>query len=114
MRYLSIFRSVETGAPPSEQEIATMGALIEKFAKSGHLLSTEGCLPSALGFRVRKTADKVTITDGPFTEAKEVVGGFALLRADTKEEAIALVKEFLAVASDGECEVRQLWEESPV
>jgi hypothetical protein len=114
MRYLSIFRSVETGAPPSEQEIVTMGALIEKFAKSGHLLSTEGCLPSALGFRVRKMADKVTITDGPFTEAKEVVGGFALLRADTKEEAIALVKEFLAVAADGECEVRQLWEESPV
>lgn len=114
MRYLSIYRSVETGAPPSEQEIATMGALIEKFAKSGHLLSTEGCLPSALGFRVRKNADKVTITDGPFTEAKEVVGGFALLRADTKEEAIALVKEFLAVAADGECEVRQLWEDSPV
>ena len=110
MRYLSIFRSVETGAPPSEQEIATMGALIEKFAKSGHLLGTEGCLPSALGFRVRKAAGKFTVKDGPFTEAKEVVGGFALLRADSKEEALALVKEFLDVVGEGECEIRQLYE----
>ena len=87
-----------------------MGALIERFAKSGHLLSTEGCLPSSLGFRVRNDRGKVTVTDGPFTEAKEVVGGFALLKADSKEEAIWLTKEFLAVVGDGECEIRQLYE----
>ena len=75
------------------------------------------------GVRLQPTEDATTVkvrggellvTDGPFTESKEVVGGFALLRADTKEEAIALVKEFLEVAADGECEVRQLWEDSPV
>jgi len=110
MRYLSIFKAAETGTPPSEQEMAAMGALIEKFAKSGHLIATEGCLPSALGFRVRKDRGKVTITDGPFTEAKEIVGGFALLRAESREEAIALTKEFLEIASDGECEVRELYE----
>jgi hypothetical protein len=111
MRYLSIYRSAETGVPPTAQHMADMGALIERLSKSGQLLSTEGCLPSKLGFRVRKSRDKVTVTDGPFTEAKEVVGGFALMRADTKEEIIALTKEFLSVANDGECEVRLLWEE---
>jgi hypothetical protein len=110
MRFLSIYRSVETGVPPTEEHIATMGALIEKFMRSGHLISTEGCLPSRLGFRVRKDDGKVTITDGPFTEAKEVVGGFALLNAQSRDEAIALTKEFLAVVGEGECEVRQLYE----
>jgi len=110
MRYLSIYRSPETGVPPTPEHMAAMGALIEKFARSGHLLGTEGCLPSKLGFRVRRDGQKVTIKDGPFTEAKEVVGGFALLRAETKEEAIALTKEFLDVVGDGECEVRQLYE----
>lgn len=87
-----------------------MQALIEKFARSGHLLSTEGCLPSALGVRVRRDDDKVLVTDGPFSESKEVVGGFALLQADSKEEAIALAREFLSVAGNGECEIRQLYE----
>jgi len=54
MRYLSIYKSVETGTPPTPEHIAQMTALIEKFSRSGHLLSTEGCLPSALGMRVRK------------------------------------------------------------
>ena len=52
----------------------------------------------------------MTVTDGPFTETKEVVGGFALLQAKSKEEAIALIKTFLKVAGDGECEIRQLYE----
>ena len=110
MRFLSIFKTVETGTPPTPEHMAAMGELIEKFSKSGHLISTEGCLPSALGVRVRKERGKVTVTDGPFTEAKEIVGGFALLEAKSKEEAIALTKEFLAVAGEGECEVRQLYE----
>jgi hypothetical protein len=110
MRFLSIYRSVETGVPPTAAEMARMGELIEKFSKSGQLVSTEGCLPSALGFRVRRDGAQVTVTDGPFTEAKEVIGGFAILQADSREEAIALAEEFLGVAGGGECEVRQLYE----
>ena len=110
MRYLSIYKSVETGTPPTPEHIAQMNALIEKFSRSGHLLSTEGCLPSSLGMRVRKEGSKVTVKDGPFTEAKEVVGGFALLQADSREEILALTKEFLDVVGEGECEVRQLYE----
>jgi len=91
--------------------MAKMGKLIEDEMKAGTLLATEGCLPSALGARVRMSGGKVTVTDGPFTEAKEVVGGFALLSANSKEEAIKLVKNFLQVAGhDGECELRQIYE----
>jgi len=110
MRYLSIFKSAETGAMPTEEEMAVMGQYIEERARAGVLLSTEGCLPSAAGARIRKSGDKVTVTDGPFSEAKEVVGGFALLQVNSKEEAIEEARRFLAVVGDGECELRQLYE----
>ncbi len=110
MRYLSIYKSVETGQPPTQEEMSRMGALIEKFMKTGELVATEGCLPSALGARVRKEGPKVTVKDGPFTESKEVVGGFAILQARSKEHAIQLAREFLEVAGEGECEIRQIYE----
>jgi hypothetical protein len=111
MRFLSIYKSAERGIPPSPEEMAKMGKLIEDEMKAGTLLATEGCLPSALGARVRSSGGKLTVTDGPFTEAKEVVGGFALLRANSKEEAIESVKNFLRVVGhDGECELRQVYE----
>ena len=110
MRFLSIYTSKETGEPPSPQHMADMGRLIEKHMKTGALVSTEGCLPTALGARVRLNGSAVTVTDGPFTESKEVVGGFAILEAKSKAHAIELAKEFLAVAGDGECEIRQIFE----
>jgi hypothetical protein len=63
-----------------------------------------------LGARVSRSAGKVTVTDGPFTECREVIGGFAILKADSKEEAIDLAKTFLAQVGQGECELRQLYE----
>lgn len=89
-----------------------MGKLVEEGFKAGWLLATEGCLPTALGARVRRSNGKLAVTDGPFTEAKEVVGGFAILKANSKQEAIELTRKFLAVAGDGECELRQLYEMS--
>ena len=111
MRFLSIYKTAERGVPPSQEEMAKMGKLIEDEMKAGTLLATEGCLPTALGARVRISGGKLTVTDGPFTEAKEIVGGFALLRANSKQEAIEIVKNFLQVAGhDGECELRQVYE----
>jgi hypothetical protein len=111
MRFLSIYKSAERGVPPSQEEMTKMGKLIEDEMKAGTLLATEGCLPTALGARVRISSGKLTVTDGPFTEAKEVVGGFALLSANSKKEAIELVKNFLQVTGhDGECELRQVYE----
>src|SRR5437667_9363731 len=110
MRFLSIYKTAERGLPPTPEEMATMGKLIEDGMKAGYLLAVEGCMPSATGARVRFSGGKVTVTDGPFTESKEVIGGLALLQANSKEEAIELVKQFLHVAGDGECELRQLFE----
>jgi hypothetical protein len=111
MKFLSIYKAVEKGVPPSQEEMATMGKLVEEGMKAGWLLSTEGCLPSALGARVRLSDGKVSVTDGPFTESKEVVGGFAILRANSKAEVVELAKRFLKVVGGGECELRQIFEE---
>jgi len=110
MKFLSIYKAQERNTPPSQEEMSKMGKLVEEGFKAGWLLSTEGCLPSALGARVRLSGEKVTVTDGPFTEAKELVGGFAILRTNSKQEAIELAKQFLPVAGEGECELRQLYE----
>jgi len=111
MKFLSIYKAPESKFPPSQEEMAQMGKLIEEGMKAGWLVATEGCLPSALGARVRLDHGKVSVTDGPFTEAKELVGGFAILQARSKEEAIELAKDFLKVVGRGECELRQLYEE---
>jgi hypothetical protein len=110
MRFLSVYKTVERGVPPTPEEMAKMGKLIEEGMKAGSLLAVEGCLPSATGARMRLSNGKLTVTDGPFTESKEVIGGLALLQANSKEEALELVKEFLHTAGDGECELRQLFE----
>jgi hypothetical protein len=109
MRFLSIYKTAETGVPPTSDHMEAMQKLIEEGMKGGWLLGTEGCLPSALGARVRSSGGQVVVTDGPFTETKELVAGFALLEAPSKEDAIRLAKAFLEVAGDGECELRQLF-----
>jgi hypothetical protein len=111
MKFLSIYKAAEKNAPPSQEEMSRMGKLIEDGFKAGWLVSTEGCLPSALGARVRRSGGSLTVTDGPFTEAKELVGGFAILRTNSKQEAIELARQFLAVVGEGECELRQIYEE---
>ena len=110
MRFLSIYKCPERNTPPTAEEMARMGKLVEDWMKSGKLLATEGCLPSALGARVRIDAGKHSVSDGPFTETKEVVGGFAILDAPSKEIAISYAKEFLNEVGVGECELRQLYD----
>ena len=109
MRFLSIYKTAETSTPPSPEYIARMQTLVEDSRKSGALLATEGCLPSALGARVRLSSGEVTVTDGPFVESKELIAGFAILQANSKEEAIEMARQFLSVAGDGECEIRQVY-----
>jgi hypothetical protein len=110
VKFLSLYKNVERNTPPTPEEMAAMGTLIEEGMKKGWLVATEGCLPSALGARVRRSGEKVTVTDGPFTESKEVIGGFAILNAKSKEDAIQMAKDFLKVVGEGECEIRQVYE----
>jgi len=112
MRFLSIYKTAERNTPPSQEEMASMGNLIQQGMQAGWLVATEGCLPTALGARVRLSSGNVTVVDGPFTEAKEQVGGFAILNVNSKEEAIELTKNFLKVTGGGECELRQIFESS--
>jgi hypothetical protein len=103
-------RTIETvWKPRSELEIRSSQKLVEDGMKAGFLPGVEGCLASALGARVRLSEGQLTVTDGPFTEAKEVIGRLAFLPANSKEGAIELVKQFLhAAGADGECELRQV------
>src|SRR5438045_4824958 len=109
-RFLSIYKTVERTAPPLPEEMAKMGKLVEDGFKSGYLVATEGCLPTSLGARVRLSQGKVSVTDGPFAESKEVVAGFAILNASSKEEAIQMTKDFLGVAGEGKHGIRPTFE----
>ena len=111
MRFISIFTHEPTNRPPTEVEMATMGKLIEEGMKAGWLIATEGVHFGATGVRVHKSAGgKVTVTDGPFVETKEVIGGYALLQAATKDEVVDLTRRFLSVVNHGSCEIHQLYE----
>lgn len=109
MKFLSVYtRDSQSPTPMSQGQMAEMGKLIEETTKSGALVLTGGILPVAKrGARVRARRGEITV-DGPFTEAKEIVGGFAIMEAKSREEAIEMTRAFLKIAGDGECELHQL------
>jgi hypothetical protein len=82
----------------------------EDLNKRGLLRASDALRSDAEGVRLTLRGGKRIVVDGPFTESKEIVGGFALLQANSKKEAIELVRQFLQVAGDGECELRQVFE----
>jgi hypothetical protein len=112
MRFLSMIRVDENGGQvPGEQLMHDMGKLIDDMTREGVLIRTAGLRPTAEGARVRLRKGKLSTVDGPFTETKEVIGGFAILEAGSMEEAIELTKRFLQIHGDTweiECEVRQV------
>ena len=109
MRYMSLYKpGYETTDLPTAEEMAAMGSLIEEMSKAGTLIETGGLEHSKTGFRVEKNGPKVTVTDGPFAEAKEVIGGYAILEAKNREHAVALARQFLDVAGAGVCEIRPM------
>lgn len=111
MKFISIFTHEGTKRPPTETEMATMGKLIEDGMKAGWLIATEGVSFGGAGVKVHKASSgEIRVIDGPFTEAKEVVGGYALLQAGSKAEVVELCRQFLNVAGQGTCEVHQLYE----
>ena len=83
-----------------------MGAFIGELASAGYLVTADGLRPSKYGAKVRQDGGKVTVVDGPFTETKELIAGYAIVDVPSKEIAIDIAKRFLAVAGDGESEVR--------
>ena len=97
----------ETGAPPSMELLAELGKLTEDSKKAGVLVTTGGL--SAKGTRVRLAADKFSVTDGPFIEAKELMGGFAVIEVKSLDEAVAWAKRFRNIVGEGESEMVQIF-----
>jgi hypothetical protein len=112
MRYMSFWSPrVEVKGPPSPEMFAKMGALIDELFKSGELIATDGLQTSDKRSIVRKEAGKITITDGPFAEAKEVIAGYAIFNVRSKEHMIELTKRFLSVVgADGSCEISPMFD----
>ncbi|MFE2040099.1 YciI family protein [Streptomyces sp. NPDC059477] len=102
-RYMSLIRVDENNAPeggPSPELMQRMGVLLEEMTKAGVMLDTGGLLPTAEGTRVRWEGGKISVTDGPFTETKEVIGGYALLQCKDRAEAVEWTTRFLKVHED--------------
>jgi len=113
-RYLSMIRIDEQNAPaggPSPELGERMGALFEEITKAGVMLETAGLTPTSDGTRVTWSGGQLSYTDGPFTESKEVVGGYAILQAKDKAEALEWTKRFLEIHEEHwtvTAEVRQI------
>jgi len=118
MKYLSFIRHSESyrESPPPAALMAAMEKLVEKGRKDGSLVDTGGLLPSKDGARIRLENGVITVTDGPFIETKEIIGGWAILEAPSKAEAIGIGTEFLELhrkywpGFEGECEVRAMFD----
>ena len=105
MRYL--MTSKPTDAAPDEALFAEMGKFIEEMTQAGILLATGGLEPG--GIRLTSSGGEITVTDGPFAEAKEAVAGFALVEVRSKEEAIELARRFRQIVGDGESVIQQVF-----
>lgn len=118
MRYMMMIkatRNSEAGVPPRQELMAGMGALTEEMAKAGILLASDGLQPSSQGTRISYSGGKRTQTDGPFTETKELIAGYAVLRAKSKQEALELANRCVDVhlkagIEDFDMEIRPLFE----
>jgi hypothetical protein len=105
MRYL--MTSLGSGTAPDEKLFAEMAAFVEELTAAGALLATGGLEPG--GVRMTSSGGEITLTDGPFTEAKEAVIGFALIEVRSKEEAIELASRFRKIIGDGESMIQQVF-----
>jgi hypothetical protein len=111
MRFMTIYKPARAeGTPPTQEHMEAMGRFIDELVSEGVLLQTDGLLPSSKGARVRLENGKYTVRDGPFTESKELVAGYAIIDVDSLDEAKELARRFLKVAGDGESEIRQMYD----
>ena len=110
-------KDYEAGVPPNPELLVAIGKLTDDMVKAGVLVNTGGLLPSSNGARIRVSRGKLSVIDGPFAETKELIGGYAIVKAASREEAIQLGKRFMELHAtilgpsyDGECEIRQLFD----
>lgn len=95
--------------PPTPELMEEMGKFMQEAIQAGALLATGAMSPTAEGITLRLEGDKFTVTDGPYAESKELIGGWALVQAASKEEAIGWAERFLRIAGGGESRIRQVY-----
>jgi hypothetical protein len=116
MRFLIMVKGKENAGPPPNALMGAIARLGEEATKAGVLIENGGLLPSALGARVRLSARNLAVTDGPFAETKELIGGYAVYDVKSKQEAIDWASRFMQLHKDhwpgweGEAEIRQIFE----
>ena len=118
MRFMSIVKGPETAGPPSQELMHAIEKLAQEMFQTGVMLDMGGLLPTSTGARIRLSGGKLTVTDGPFTEAKEVVGGYAIVKANSKAEAVEQGRRFMQLHADilgphyqMELEIRQMFDQ---
>ena len=115
MRYMIMVKSSEHAGPPPKSLMDAIASLGEEAGKAGVMVEMGGLMPTAMGVKVRLSAGKITVTDGPFTEAKEVIGGYAVYDVRSKQDAIYWTERFMELHKEhwkeweGESEIRQLF-----
>ena len=115
MRFMMMVKHPEPSGPPPKELMDAMAKLTEEAVKAGTMVASGGLAPTAASTRVRLSRGQVTAIDGPFTEAKEVVGGFAILEFKSKEEALEGARAFMELHRkhwpgwEGETEIRQVF-----
>ncbi|MDF2695633.1 MAG: hypothetical protein K0S65_4016 [Labilithrix sp.] len=110
MKFLMIYESNPSAPPPSPETLAKLGVYTQKMIASGTVVLTGGVVRPSKGIRIANAGGKVTVTDGPFAETKELIDGFAIVEAKDKDAAIALSTEFMQIAGEGKGEILQLFE----
>jgi hypothetical protein len=119
MRFLMMVKSAENSGPPPQGLIEAIAKLGQEATRNGTMVTTGGLLGSATGARVRLSGGKLVVTDGPFTEAKELVGGYAIFELKSRKEAVEAALEFMRLHKEhwpgweGETEVRQIFDGPP-
>jgi len=113
MKYLMTF-AASSKAPPTPEQMAAIGKFGQEMTEAGVLLMTGGLVRPTKGTRVGMSAGKFTVTDGPYAETKELIDGFALIRANSMEEALEHAKRFMSIAGDGEGEVLQVFDAAEI
>jgi hypothetical protein len=114
MKYMMMFKTDEAPPPPGQsackQHLPEMAKLHDDLRKAGVMLVSEGLLPSVTGAKVVHDRGKISVTDGPFAEAKELVAGFCIVKVKSKQEAVDLAGRFLTIAGGGRCEILEVFE----
>jgi len=109
MKFLMITKSIPGAPPPTPDQMMELGRFTEEMIKSGVVLLTGGLIRPSTGMQIRSAGGKISVTDGPYAETKELIDGFAIVEARSKEDAIAHATRFMKIVGDAEGEILRIF-----